>query len=394
MNNTILHLSTIDSEDTKNVNIQSLFLRYWKAIEEYPNCIDMGMGMPSPSIFGSELEAQNEFVEGRQLWQADYQQQAGDKNLREAFSQLEKQRTGISYTVENVMIVSGALRGFSLVLDCLTRKKTHIIEIVPTYPLLAGQVRNVLERLGGTLTTIIPKDTKTFQITLDEVLPHIKSDSVIYLTNPNNPTGIYIPDNVLFKIIATCEEVGAYIILDEACDIPFNLNYHQKFYLDSPVVIRILSLSKTYLLAGFRLGYIVAHPELIETFSNTYSFSDGNAPLIANKAIMKYLNTPHLMSFISQIFRNKVKLASHRFSKCSSITEFIEPEACFYIFLKINYSKNSWFLFKELLAQGINVVPGCLFSVREDPWIRVCCCHEDDILIDHLDKLSKALDAL
>lgn len=394
MSSIILHLPTVDSEDKKNANIQSLFLKYWKVLEEYPSCIDMGMGMPSLSIFGSQLEAQNEFVEGRQLWQADYQHQAGDRNLREAFSQFEQQRTGIPYTTENVMIVSGALRGFSLVLNCLTIKKTHIIEIVPTYPLLAGQVRNVLERLGGTLTTIIPKDTKTFQITLDEILPHIKSSSIIYLTNPNNPTGMYVPEDVLSKIIATCESVGAYIILDEACDVPLNLNYNQKIYLDSPAVIRILSLSKTYLLAGFRLGYIVAHPELIKIFSNSYSFSDGNAPLIANKAIMKYLGNPQLMPFVSQIFRNKVKLASYKFSKCSSITEFIEPEACFYIFLKIKYPKNSWFLFKELLTQGINVVPGCLFSVREEPWIRVSCCHEDDILTDHLDKLSKALDTL
>ncbi|KYC38548.1 hypothetical protein WA1_35775 [Scytonema hofmannii PCC 7110] len=394
MQSNISHLTTGNSADNKNTKIQSLFLNYWQVLEEYPNSIDLGMGMPSTNIFRSKLEADEEFVEGRRLWQADYQHQAGDRKLREAFSKFEEKRTGISYTASNVMLVSGGLRGFSLVLDCLAKKESNIVEIVPTYPLLAGQVRNTLTRLGATLTSIIPKDTKTFQITLDEIIPYIKSSSIIYLTNPNNPTGLYVPKDVLFKIITTCEQVGAYIIIDEACDISLNLNQDEKTYLNSPIVIRILSLSKTYLLAGFRLGYMVAHSELIKTFSNAYSFSDGNAPLVANKAIMSYLNNPWLMPFISQVVGSKVKLASDIFSQCHSIIEYIKPEACFYIFLKIKYYNNSWFLFKELLAKGINIVPGCLFGVDEDPWIRVCCCREDDILIDYLDKLNKALDTL
>ena len=377
-----------------NADIRSLFLKYWEELETCPNCINLGMGMPPINLFQPELEAQAEFDAGRQIWQAEYQHQAGDKSVREAFSKFEAERTGIAYTAENIMLVSGALRGFSLVLDCLVKEGTRVIEIVPTYPLCSGQVRNILERRGGKLTTVVPKDTNTFQITFDEIKPYIQPSTIIYLTNPNNPTGLYLPNNVLSQIVTTCENEGVHLIIDEACDLPLLPIADDRTFLDSPSVIRILSLSKTYLLAGFRLGYMVANPQLIGRLSRAFSFSDGNAPCVANKAIMKYLNNSQLISLISKVSCHKVELALNRLSECRSVIDFIKPEACYYIFLKISYPRSSWLLFKELVSRGVNVVPGCLFGVREGCWIRICCGREDDVLIKYLDKLSQALDSL
>ncbi|HAZ44333.1 MAG TPA: hypothetical protein DDW76_24160 [Cyanobacteria bacterium UBA11369] len=385
---------TADASYANNADIRSLFLKYWQELERCPNCINLGMGMPPIELFKYELEAQEEFDAGRQIWQAEYQHQAGDKSVREAFSKFEAERTGIAYTAENIMLVSGALRGFSLVLDCLVKDGTRVVEIVPTYPLCSGQARNASERRGGKLLTVVPKDTKTFQITFEEIKPYIQPSTIIYLTNPNNPTGLYLPKDVLSKIVTTCENEGAYLIIDQACDLPLNPIYDDRTYLDSPSVIRILSLSKTYLLAGFRLGYVVANPQLIEIFSNAFAFSDGNAPCVANKAIIKYLNNSQLMPLFSKVSRHKVELALNRLTKCRSVIEFIKPEACFYIFLKISYPYSSWRLFKELVSRGVNVVPGCLFGVREGCWIRICCGREDDVLIKYLDKLSQALDSL
>ncbi|GET39391.1 pyridoxal phosphate-dependent aminotransferase [Microseira wollei] len=385
---------TADALYANNADIRSLFLKYWEELERCPNCINLGMGMPPIELFQPELEAQEEFDAGRQIWQAEYQHQAGDKYVREAFSKFEAERTGIAYTAENIMLVSGAIRGFSLVLDCLVKDGTRVVEIVPTYPLCSGQARNILERRGGAVATVVPKDTNTFQITFDEIKPYIQPSTIIYLTNPNNPTGLYLPNDVLSKIVTTCENEGAYLIIDQACDIPLASIADDRTYLDSPSVIRILSLSKTYLLAGFRLGYVVANPQPIEIFSNAFSFADGNAPCVANKAIIKYLNNSQLMPLFSKVSRYKVELALHRLTKCSSIIDFIKPEACFYIFLKLGYPRSSWLLFKQLVSRGVNVVPGCLFGVREGCWIRVCCGREDDVLIDYLDKLSQALDTL
>jgi aspartate/methionine/tyrosine aminotransferase len=392
-NQTLLQNISKENLHAQNVDIRSLFLNYWEELEIYPNYVDLGMGMPPLSMFQAVLETHEELLKGRQKFRIDYQHQAGDPLLREAISRFENEQMQTNYTSENMMLVSGALRGFSLVLDCLVKEGTHIVEIVPTYPLCAGQVRNILEKRRGLITTIIPEDIDTFQITFDEIEPHIQSSTIIYLTNPNNPTGLYLSKELLSSIVTTCENKGAYIIIDQACDIPLNHALDDNSYLNSPSVIRIRSLSKNFLLAGVRIGYIVASPQLIKIFSNSFSFSDGNAPRIANEVIIKYLNNSQLMPFISKVTNHKVEITLKKLAECGSILSVVKPEACFYIFLKINYSNNSWMLFKELISQGINVVPGCLFGVHSAPWIRLCCGREDQILIDHLDKLSKTLDS-
>jgi aspartate/methionine/tyrosine aminotransferase len=379
---------------TGDADIQNLFLNYWKELDKHPGYLDLGMGMPTLSMFQPVLELQKELFKGRQTLRTEYQHQAGDPSVREAISRFESEQIKTNYTSENIMLVSGALRGFSLVLDCLVKEDTNLVEIVPTYPLCAGQARNVLEKRGGSLTTILPKDTDTFQVTFDEIRDRIQPSTIIYLTNPNNPTGLYLPKDLLSKIVMTCEEEGAYLVIDEACDIPLFDSSNDSSYLNSSSVIRIRSLSKNFLLAGIRVGYIVASPQLIKIFSDSFSFSDGNAPCIANEIIIKHLNDPLLMPFISKVTRHKVELALKKLEECNSIVSVVKPDACFYIFLKVNYDNDSWSLFKELISKGINVLPGSLFGVHSAPWIRLCCGREDHLLIEYLDQLGKALDSL
>jgi aspartate aminotransferase len=394
-----------------SADVRELFSNYWKELElyeeehksheknlesyeSYPTYIDLGMGMPKPEMFFPELEAQDEFNKGQKSLRAEYQHQAGQQHLRKVIAQYERKRTGISYTKDNIMLVSGGLRGFSIVAESLakTKKDTHFVGIVPTYPLLAGEVCNISETFGCKQpSAILPNDRNAFQITFEEVDRYIEPNTALYLTNPNNPTGRYVPSDVMLKIIKKCEEVNAHIILDQACDLPLTQSVDKNVWSDSPVIIRVISLSKTYLLAGYRLGYIVAHPDKITKLAKDYAFSDGNAPCVANKAIIKYLNNDRLGPFISSVSHRKVKLTLDLLADFDTVTNIIEPEACYYVFLKVNTSMCSWCIFQALLEQGVNIVPGCLFGIHKEPWIRICCGREDEVLFDHLDKLKKAL---
>jgi aspartate/methionine/tyrosine aminotransferase len=377
---------------THNTDVRSLFLNYWKEVERHPNCIDLGMGMPPLSIFESALGNAKGSVLEKGRWRVEYQHQAGDKLLREALSSFESTQIGVTYTPENIMLTSGALRGFSLALECLVKEETKIVEIVPTYPLCAGQARKVVGE--NSVITITPKDTETFEIKYEEIELYIQPNTIIYLTNPNNPTGRYVSDDFLYRLVESCEREGAYLIIDQASDIPFSHSSKDDSYLASPSVIRIRSLAKNYLLAGLRVGYIVAHPHLINLFSESFSFSDGNAPCIANDLIIGYLKDPHLLPSIANIVKYKVDVALKELNKCPSIVRTIRPEGCFYIFIEIKYSYDSWCLFKELVTRGINVLPGCLFGVHTAPWIRICCGREDRVLVKHIEQLNRILSSL
>lgn len=383
---------------TAKHNSKENFISYWNTLAGKPGWIDLGMGMPPTNPFWPEVRELMEFPFDTSS-RADYQPQAGAWNLRVEIAQHEAGRTGLSYGPENIMIGGGALRCFSLVMNHLAEESesqhktlSNLIELIPTYPLLSGFTRTLSRRFHIPIKTLFPQDCSNFDFTADEIVPHIDQGSVLYLTQPNNPTGRYLAPSVLSSVIKKCEDVGAFVILDEASDLanPTTRDFSDN---DNPHVIRIKSLSKDFLLAGLRVGYIVAENNFIETISNNYSFSDGNAPLIANNMIIHYLQKPELLPIINEVVSRKVKYTIDTLTPCSKISHIILPDACYYIFMKILTKFNSWELFERLVAEKINILPGILFGVDgSETWIRLCCCQHDHVLEAGLTSFIHALE--
>ena len=326
-----------------------------------------------------------------------YQHQAGQSEIRDTLSHYETQRSGVEHSPKNIMVVSGSLRGFSLTVDTLFPKGVTFFEIVPTYPLLSGYLHYVTSRRNIYHTKkIYPNDRTNYIVTLDEVLPHVAENSVFVLTNPNNPTGLYF--RFMEKFVATCVEKNAYVIIDEANDIPHNSGAYasQKLGNIHDNVIRIRSFSKTNFFAGFRLGYIVSGEKTISVLANRYAFSDGNAPVVLNDVIAElYKNSSEWESELSRTVREKVEFAIACLSNHSEIEHIIMPEASYYLFLKIRKPISSWQLFLLLLEQGVNVVPGILFGIDNNaPWIRICCAREYDYLKEALAALVSTISSL
>jgi len=377
------------------MNVHDTFFTYWNKLEQHKDWIDLGMGMPPVSLFFPASEFQADLIQGIH-YRTNYQPQAGSLALRKVIAEYETARTGVEYTAENIMLVAGAIRGFSLTVDTLTTPLSKLVEIAPTYPLLSGHARYAAEKYGCDIVTVTPRDTVNFTIEEDEILPHITESTILYLTNPSNPTGLYMADQTLINIIAACEKTHSYVIIDESCDIPLSntlkAGIHQNH---SSSLVRIQSLSKTLLLAGFRAGYIIADGKMIENLSSHYAFSDANAPLVFNDALINYFQTSEALSYITQVARDKVRASIEVLQSMPKVKHIINPEGCYYIFLKLDFNGGSWNLFNYLLQKGVNVVPGVLFGVDDrESWIRIGCGHDDDTLDEGLARLKHALDSL
>lgn len=374
----------------RETDVRDAFFLYWQKLAQHTGWIDLGMGMPPADFFSHVLHIEGLLKHGL-AERANYQPHAGQMEVREAIAAYETRRTGLVCTRDNVMLVAGAIRGFSLAIDCLTDSHKSLVELVPTYPLLAGYARYAVSQFGCQLTSIKPGDTLDFKVRSDELLSSLRSDSILYLTDPSNPTGRYTPGPLLDEWVSACEELGAYVIVDQSCDMPFAEESSYR-WAASPSVVRIRSFSKDFLLAGFRAGYVVAHPELIEMFSRRYAFSDGNAPVVINETILRAINTPGLMSDVSKVAHSKVQRTLKELALCPRIGHIISPEACYYIFVKIGYEGTGWDLFEYLLEKGTNVLPGVLFGIDDrEPWIRICCARTDKELAAGLGRLRQAL---
>ena len=98
-----------------------------------------------------------------------------------------------------------------------------------------------------------------------DIIDYVKKDSIIYLTNPDNPVGNIIDENILYSILEKSAQCGSIVVLDE-CFI--DLTYNGKSYVslikkyDNLIIIK--AFTKTYAFAGFRLGYCISSKKNIE----------------------------------------------------------------------------------------------------------------------------------
>jgi len=215
-----------------------------------------------------------------------------------------------------------------------------------------------------------------------------ESTKLVWLCQPNNPTGLYISDSDFLKIIEYLNERKIWLLLDESCD---NFQMEAKSWIPPNItsqnVIRIKSFAKDLNLAGIRLGYTIADPALISALNYMTPILDGNPPTIAIRAITAHFHElfcgadqNHNIQYelnhkkIQESF-NSLKVA---IVKADVAKEIVFPEACYYLLVKLKSDKSSDQFFLDLINNTGNiVVPGTVFGYPIDEcWVRICFARE------------------
>jgi len=137
--------------------------------------------------------------------------------------------------------------------------------VVPTF----GEYEWVMEQVG--VTTALLQTTAANRFGLDIVQqdwPQLLEDvDLVFLCNPNNPTGVATSKDDVLEIAHRCRDVGARLVVDEAfvefVDHPHEVSVvPEAMQLDNVIVLR--SLTKLFAIPGLRLGYLVACPAIVE----------------------------------------------------------------------------------------------------------------------------------
>jgi len=145
-------------------------------------------------------------------------------------------------------------------------------EVIVTPPTFTGAYNKVAHGQEAKIVEV-PLDAETFALDVDGVIAAINENTrLIMLCNPNNPTGTIIPAEQVDKLVAAlpghvilvADEVYHHFVTDPT--YPDSLGY----VLDGHNVVIVHSFSKAYGLAGMRLGYIIARPELADYLSGLH----------------------------------------------------------------------------------------------------------------------------
>ncbi len=226
-------------------------------------------------------------------------------------------------------------------------------------------------KLSGGVPSFIPYDCP-----LDD-FPHYFTDrtKMLVINNPNNPAGKIYSREELEKLYELCRPLGIYILVDEAySDFVVDQAFTSMVNVvpDKDGIIVVNSLSKNLGISGWRVGYVIASPELV------YNILKLNQHLITCPPTVLLL---YLAKYFDDLVKITLPQARAVVRKRAEIVRYMDElgletldgSATFYIFVNIGgYEHSSLDLALYLLAKyHISVVPGLAYGKSTDRFIRV-----------------------
>jgi aspartate aminotransferase len=345
--NLLLNESVKVQSNNKQTHL-SIFLKA-KALEEQgKKIIHLEVGEPD---FQPPKEVKTALAEVYDKGYGKYGSAKGIPELREALALREE-----VYDKDFIMICPGARFAVYLAITTLLNPGDEIIVIEPAWPAYKDCALNAGIKVRTIKTTL---ETK-WEPSIDQINDAINENTkMIVLNYPNNPTGKILPEKLQNSIMETAEEHDLYVLSDEIYSEYTNDNCialsRHDFHQNLSNYITTKSFSKSYAMTGYRIGYAIAEPSIIEKMSKLQALSLTNVSEPIQYVALQALKADR--SGNTEIIKSRLE-ALVKIAKDIGL-EFIEPDGAMYLFAKTKYKNFDATKFSEkLLEYGVAIAPG------------------------------------
>ena len=292
--------------------------------------------------------------------------------------------------LENTVITHGAIGANALVHLTLVERGDRVISVLPTYQ----QHYSIPESIGADIQILKLTEKTGFLPDLEELKKlATPGTKLIAINNPNNPTGSLMDRAYLEKVVEIARACGAWILCDE---VYRGTDQQGEDGMTASIAdlyekgISTGSMSKTYSLAGLRLGWIVAPEELIHAVSvhrdyNTISVGrlDDHFAAIALENKDKILKRSH------EITRSALAILSD-WVDAEPLISWIKPKSGTTALLKYDLPITSEEFCLRLLDQkGVMLTPGSAMDM--EGYLRIGYTNGEDVLKEGLKRISQFL---
>ncbi len=326
-----------------------------------------------------------------------YTSNAGTKELRDAIAHRYAQRWGATVSAANVIAGTGGKQELFNVILTLVDEGDEVIIPSPYWVSFPEQVQFA----GGTpvfATTAGPE----FRPTL-EAIQAVSSDRTrgVIINSPCNPTGAVISESELERIVEWCSARDAFLIFDETYEF---FTYHgaqhvsaMRWYDEHPeTIVTVNSMSKTFAMTGWRLGFAVAHPDIVAAAGKIQSHSTSNPSSISQAAAIEALRSDG--SEVRRMYEAYSERRRWLVPAINAIEGFScsDPDGAFYIFPEVKsfYGKGGIrdsHSFADFLLEAarVAVVPGRAFG--SDDHVRISYATSMERLHEGVRRMAAAM---
>ncbi|WP_341937088.1 pyridoxal phosphate-dependent aminotransferase [Marinimicrobium sp. C2-29] len=306
----------------------------------------------------------NAATEALQRGQTGYTMDAGLPELLESLAIYYGERYQRTLSPENIMITTGATEALYLALTAVSAPGRHFIVPDPAFMLYSPLIR----MNGGEVTEIPTRAENNHQLDPYEVIDAIEPHTYgIVLNSPSNPTGTVYPKETLDIIIEEAAYRGIQIISDEVYD---HLIYDGQTYpsvlascTDLDHVMVVSSFSKTYSMAGMRIGWLIGSQGAIKKLRRYHMFTTTVANTPCQWAGVEALHGSN--DFINYMLAEYTKRRDRLVElveKTPHLTGY-KPEGAFYLFPSLPEGANGTNVALRLLKEtGVCTIPGETFG--------------------------------
>lgn len=316
----------------------------------------------------------------------------GAQNFREALA--EKQSHLMGRTIDpngEIVVTCGSTEAMMAAMMTVTDPGDKVVIFSPFYENYGADTI-----LSGAQPIYVPLYPPAFHFNPDELEAAFKQHpKALILCNPSNPCGKVFTLEELTFIAELAKKYDTYVITDEVYEhIVYEPNKHI-YFASLPGMwertISCSSLSKTYSITGWRLGYIIAPPEIIEVAKKVHDFLTVGAAAPLQEAAVTGLK------FGEQYYKDlQEKYTSKRDLFLRGLDDIgiahTVPEGAYYILLDIGeFGFASDLEFCEVLARdvGVGAVPGSsFFKEPVNNLIRLHFAKKDETLNEALNRLA------
>jgi len=362
--------------------------------------VDLGAGEPD---FPTPEHIRNLGTDAMEAGYTKYTKVDGIAELKEAIAAKFKRDNALNYSLDEITVTGGAKQAIYNGIMATINPGDEVIIPAPywvSFPEIVKMADGVpviaeLDATNGCRSTKKPFGTYITDRT-----------TAIILNSPSNPVGSLLDGDFIEDVIEAAQKHNLLIISDETYErITFDKEYKSIASYDGAfdLTLTVNSMSKTYSMTGWRIGYAGSTRDLIKAMGKIQSQSTSNANSMAQKASAGALNGDQsIVESMKNTYMERRDLIYKGLSELPGL-KIIKPEGTFFIFPDVSsyYGKsangkviNNSTDFSEFLVEQAKVVviPGVAFG--SDNNIRISFAASNDILTEGVTRIGDALNLL
>ena len=351
-----------------------------------------------------------------------YSHNLGLPELRHAiagYTHLLHPQQGTDQWFDRIAVTSGGVNGLMLASQALVDAGDEVVVVTPAWPNLVAQ-----PRILGAQVRTVPLQVLTdgpragaWALDLDALLAAVTPATKLLIVNaPNNPTGWTLSRDEQTAILAHCRRTGTWILADEV----YERLYFAGDTVNDPALGRASggawgstmsapsfldvaapddrlivphSFSKSFLMTGWRLGWLVLPAALTHAVGKLIEFNTSCAPVFVQRAAMvALLHGDEVTPRLVQHLRTCRDTLVPQLQAVPGVT-LAEPQGGMYAFFQLAGHDDCLLTAKRLVREaGLGLAPGSAFGPEATGWLRWCFASRDpQRLVQGVERLRRWL---